>query len=97
MRKGCLTSPAAKPTFFFATPQVFRSPSHARPPEGWRLRQHFTRHKVEPLGVPRNARSLEGYCWESHLRRRCEGMRTRRQDEAIVHALIGEGPRVKIL
>jgi len=30
MQKDCLTSPAAKPTFFFVTPQVFRSPSHAR-------------------------------------------------------------------
>ena len=51
---------AAAFSSIFVSLQVFRSPSHARPSEWWRLRRRFTRRVVEPSGPPRSTPNLEG-------------------------------------
>jgi len=59
----------------------FRTFSHARTPEGWRLRTRATRQMIEPSVAPRSNRSLEGLLLgtpPSGRRRRRRRGRTRR-------------------
>jgi len=57
-QKHKLTSPTG--LTLLLNPQIFRSSSRTRTPEGWRLRLRFTSRIVEASGAPKIIRSLKG-------------------------------------